>query len=93
MSAAAEERRRHDVSRPQTPCTRGDRCLRYAQLRANEVVRIMAGEFSTGGAAEKSGGEMAALMRSGAKSREIGDHVDAEQQAAGGYGGPPMDRA
>jgi hypothetical protein len=92
MSAAAEERRRHDVSCPGFHA----RAVTAAGVRRHlgqaRSFRIMAGKFSTGGAGEKSRSETAALMRSGA-SREIGDQVDAEQQAAGGYGGPLMDRA
>ena len=90
MGAAAEERRRHDVSCPRIPRTRGDRCRPYAPLRASEVVRIMASEFSTGGAGEKSRSEMAALMRSVASRERSLIKLDAEQQAAGGYGGPPL---
>jgi hypothetical protein len=40
--------------------------------------RIMAGDFATGGAREKSGSEMAGSMRLGASRGEIGDQGDAE---------------
>jgi Helix-turn-helix domain len=69
MSDATEERRRGDVSCPgfHAPAVTAAGVTRH--LGQARSFRIMAGEFSTGGAGEKSGSEMAALMRSG-ESRE-----------------------
>jgi predicted DNA-binding transcriptional regulator AlpA len=64
-----DERRAAMCALTPTPGIRGDRCGGYTPLMASESVRLVGGDFSTGGGGERSGTEMAGSMRLG-ESRE-----------------------